>query len=195
MKNRSLLALLTSAAGPSNSLAAGSFPTNAGPTRMTAFPTGVSLASDKLGLPFGHAAVVAESAVGMEVTGRAGNGLAAPVAGTSYEVAPSRVGLSGLRLDSAGEGTIGLIALPCRGGWLAADHTYWRRRLSPSRFQFASNRAITLVGATVLRMVDLAAVFAVARFLAFHTSIISQRIKERYCEIAAKRLQQGVLEL
>jgi hypothetical protein len=195
MENRPLPATFASPTGPRDSLSACGFPTDAIGTGSAALPAGMRLAPHELRLPFGHAPARAEEPLTVKVACGPTEFLTTPLTDAHDLTALSEVRLSSLRLGSAFQRAISLLSLAGTLSRLAANSTDGTEVVSPTGFQIACHRAITLVGPTVLRVIRFVAVFAVARLFAFHALIIPQQIEERYCEIAAKRLQQSVMRL
>lgn len=162
-----------------------------------ALPSRVIRSSVVLRLPLSHAGTRTERLFAMEVRGGATKGLAAPLAGLSYPIASSRVGFPGLPLDAASKRTEALGAFAGTGSRLPAYDTRWGYGFAPTCFEFAGDRAISLGllrAPSVLRMVGCTALVAVARYIdVLHTAILSRHT--RYCEVAANRLAQTVMQL
>ncbi len=99
------------------------------------------------------------------------------------DVAPLPCGLTGHRTEP-------LASLASAGGWVSALDAGWDGRIAPSIQEVAGTRTEPLIASIFGEEVGRTS-GALASGFAFHTPLY--HIEERYCEIAAKRMAQGVL--
>lgn len=187
-------ALLADPPGSRHGLFFSSLPSDSVGSRCPALPSWMGRSNHKLRLPFSHTGTRAEWLVRVKVGSSAAERLEALNTCLGDAIAAARIRLADLRCHAARKRTELLAALASARGWLAACGT--RRSLSrpPSIEQVTSRRAEGLRRPAVLGAERIAALCAVACFLASHSSIIPQ-IEEKYCEIAVNRLRQEVLNL
>lgn len=172
----------------------GSFPANAiGPWRA-AFPSWMSRSDHKFRLPFSHAGAGTEWLRRMEISRWTTKFLEALGALFCDSVTPSQIRLANLGSNTTGEGTELLTTFPSALRWSPASRAFGGSWCSPTIQQVTLGRAKGLFRSAVVWMKCCPAFCTVARLFAFHVRIIAQ-IEEKYCEIAAKRLRQEVLNL
>lgn len=190
---RTLPALFTLTSGAGQDTLASCKPTDAIGARSAAFPARVSRTDVELRLPFSHTCSATKWLFAMEVGRRSAEYLATPFTHLCNSVPALWPRATGLIFDPTLKRTIDLRPFAGSSGRLTADPTDRKRIVAPTGLEVAFYGTVTLIGPAVLRMVILVAILAVARFFTFHIHIIPQ--EERYCEIAARRLSQGVLPL
>ena len=186
---------LTDASGAVYCRPSGSLPANPIGARNAAFPSRVKRTNVELGLPLSHAVISAKNAIRVEVTRRSRDRIAAPVAWLRHSVGSTRIRSSQLGELSAFRRAKPLA--PAASLELAtADIARRDHTLTPSCCEVAVTRTITAASPSVFGVEVIAALFADANLFALHTPILSRiEIEERYCEIAARRLEQQVLPL
>jgi len=191
--------LATSLAHPIRSLHGrypGSLPSDPIGFRCPAFPSWVCRAALELRLPFGHAGIAAKDQDGMEVTGWASYRFFAPIARLTDQVRSCWVRLTYLPFLAAFEGTVFLISLPgantCQSAYFARGAGLYAApsvaEVTPVRAECRRRSAVLGVKCSVAN-----SAMACDGFISHALSISHIEIEERYCEIAANRLRQGVL--
>ena len=185
-------ASLAQSAGAENRFSASCPPANAIGAGNTASPPRMGLASSELRLPLSHAPVAAERLFAVEVALRPGNVLAAPFARTSLTTRPRRVRAPSLCPLGAFPRALFLASLSGSGGGLSALGTEAFRWFAPAGPERALVGAPSRIGPSVLRVVGRLARLTRTRLGELsHVGILSD--EEKWCEVAAKRLAQGVL--
>lgn len=187
------LASLTNAIGAEHGCLACGLPADAVAPGCATAPAWMRGTGDKFRLPFRHAGTATECLFAVKVRRWAGELLSAPFAFLGDAVAATRVWLSSPTSYSARRRTILLCSLThaeCRATVLTCEGD----RRAPPRLKIASARTEATIGPPVLGVEWVGAGFAIARLFAFHAPIIPRiELEERYCELAARRLQQAVL--
>lgn len=191
MLRRSFLAVLTDPGRPLHSCVPRRSPADAVGSRRGTLPPGMGRSDAELGLPFCHASISAEHPFAVEVAGRSGYVFAAPLARVGFKIASAWVGSPGLPRHAARERTEPLSALARAIGRRAARLTHRCGRGTPTVLQIAGRRTEPLGLAIAGKRP------AAPNTMAFHLPIIAclREIEERYCEIAARRLDQMVLPM
>lgn len=193
---RTGFASLTDAIGSHHSSATCVTPADPVMAGHTAAPSRMSSAGDELRLPFRHAGSATKGVLAMKVRRGARELFAAPFALFGDLLQTFRAWLALFRRNATDQRAIPLLTLPGADGWLAAVLAHRLDRIAPSSTLIADTRTVPTIRPAVLRVKPIAACFALARFGAFHASIIPHiELEERYCEIAANRLRQAVLPL
>lgn len=188
------LALLTDAARPFHNILLRAFPSYTIGVWRSSFPAWMGFPFIEFRLPFSHARTRAKRLDGMKVGGGSAKVLQALNALLCDSVPPGQVRFSNLGRDTARERAKFLVSFPCTAGWLPAGGADGSFRRTPSIQQVTFCRAKGLFRSTILRMKSVPTLCAASSFIAFHVHVVTQT-EEKYCEIAVKRLAQGVLAL
>lgn len=172
-------------------------PADAITSRCSTLPAWMKFSSLELRLPFRHARCVAKREHRVEIRCSAGDCFAAPVAGLTYPVAPTKIRLPNLPLLPTTKRAILLGPTASANALIPADFTerLWRWDAPPA-FQVAMSRAVLAIRTAIERMVfGPASLTCLSRVRVPHTlSIPHIEIEEKYCRIAVERLSQEVLD-
>lgn len=187
------------------------FPSCFGFCGFPSAPTGVSAPSSPSGmiffydivrLPLCHTIIITKEFITMKIRCGAIDWLSAIITFLNNTVRPTWIRFSNLPRLSTFKRTIHLIPFPRACAWLPTDRAYWGRKfLTPSVFQITRSSTKVLVRSSIVRIKIVATLFALFNFInIFHELIINYivifvKIEEKYCQIAIKRLSQGVLPL
>lgn len=169
------------------------FPANAIGARRTTTPTGMGIGNIELRLPFSHATPATKRSLRVKVTSSPAYFFPAPFTQASCLIASFRVSATYFGFLGALPTACLLRTLASAGSWLATHNANTVLATTPTGLQIATRRAISRIISSVLRVKGLAATLAVSRNVGVLHSLIIP-LEERYCEIAAKRLQQEAFD-